>query len=206
LDSEAIKRLFDVALSAIGLIVVAPVLVVCIAAVKIDSPGPAFYRQVRVGRNGRSFKVSKLRTMSVDADAIGPAVSTSSDPRITRFGRLLRKYKLDELPQLFDVMIGNMSLVGPRPEVPKYVAVYPPATRDKVLSVRPGITDPAAVKFFDEAELLAQSADPERYYVDVILPQKLDLYVKYIESRTFLSDLRVLAETILTIGGRRRDQ
>jgi lipopolysaccharide/colanic/teichoic acid biosynthesis glycosyltransferase len=103
-------------------------------------------------------------------------------------------------------MIGNMSLVGPRPEVPKYVAVYPPAIRDKVLSVRPGITDPAAVKFFAEAELLAQSSDPERYYVDVILPQKLDLYVKYIESRTFLSDLRVLAETILTIGARRRDQ
>jgi len=166
------------------------------AWVRIDSPGPVFFRQQRVGRHGRLFRIHKLRTMHADAPAQGPAITAHADARVTRAGHWLRRYRIDELPQLIDVLTGHMSLVGPRPEVPRFVALYPPELRDKVLAVRPGITDPASLEFVDESELLAGSSDPEHVYVETILPRKLRRQVQYVERATWWSDLIVIARTL----------
>lgn len=196
------KRLFDLLLASVGLAVLAlPGLLVALL-IKLDSPGPVFFRQERVGRGGRRFRIHKLRTMRVDAERQGGQLTVGADARITRIGAWLRRSKLDELPQLIDVWVGDMSLVGPRPEVPRYVAFYPADLRDVVLSVRPGITDPASLRLADESALLAAAVDPEREYVDVILPAKLREAAAYAQQATLLSDLRTLWRTALLLVGR----
>lgn len=190
-----LKRTFDFLVSFFGLLLLSP-LILCIAVwVKCDSKGPIFYRQVRVGKGGREFKLLKFRSMRVGADRAGLLTLGDRDPRVTRSGFWLRKTKLDELPQLFNVLVGDMSLVGPRPEVPKYVALYTPEQRE-VLSVRPGITDTASVEMRNEAELMAQQADPEGYYVNVQIPLKIKLAKEYIAQQSLLSDLKLIVRTI----------
>ncbi len=190
-----LKRTFDFLASLFGLLLLSPV-ILCIAVwVKCDSKGPIFYRQVRVGKDGREFKLLKFRSMRMGADRAGLLTLGDRDPRITRSGFWLRKTKLDELPQLFNVLVGDMSLVGPRPEVPKYVALYTPEQRE-ILSVRPGITDAASVEMRNEAELMAQQADPEAYYVNVQIPMKIKLAKEYIAQQSFLSDLKLIVRTI----------
>jgi lipopolysaccharide/colanic/teichoic acid biosynthesis glycosyltransferase len=196
------KRLMDLLLAALGLVALAPVLLAAMAWIHLDSPGPLFFRQERVGRGGRVFRIHKLRTMFVDAAQRGPAVTELHDPRVTRAGRFLRHYRIDELPQLIDVIAGHMSLVGPRPELPRFVALYPPELRERVLAVRPGITDPAALEFADEAELMAGSAEPERTYVDVILPRKVRLQADYTQHANWASDLAVIARTLRMLAQR----
>jgi lipopolysaccharide/colanic/teichoic acid biosynthesis glycosyltransferase len=190
------KRVFDVLVSALGLLLIAPLLLLLAAAVKLDSPGPVFFRQLRVGRHGVPFRIHKFRTMRVDAEALGPQVTVGVDARITRVGHWLRGRRFDELPQLIDVLRGDMSLVGPRPEVPRYVEHYPAELKSRVLSVRPGITDPAALAFIDEAALLAAAADPEREYIEVVLPRKLARQAEYAAHATLGSDLGVIARTL----------
>ena len=190
-----LKRTFDFLASFFGLLLLSP-LILCIAVwVKCDSKGPIFYRQVRVGKDGREVKLFKFRSMRVGADRAGLLTLGDRDPRVTRSGFWLRKTKLDELPQLFNVLVGDMSLVGPRPEVPKYVALYTPEQRE-VLSVRPGITDTASLEMRNEAELMAQQADPEGYYVNVQIPLKIKLAKEYIAQQSFLSDLKLIVRTI----------
>ena len=197
------KRLFDLVLAGVALLLLSPLLLLIAVAIKLDSPGPVFYRQDRVGRGGQTFRIHKFRSMVEAAAQRGPQITVGADPRITRVGAVLRRHKLDELAQLFDVLQGTMSLVGPRPEVPRYVAMYPPALRDKVLSVRPGITDLASLEFRDEGELLARAADPEHEYVHVVMPRKLSLAVAYIERASLASDAGLLCRTLLVlIGGR----
>jgi lipopolysaccharide/colanic/teichoic acid biosynthesis glycosyltransferase len=164
--------------------------------IRLDSPGPVFFRQQRVGQHGRLFRIHKFRTMVADAPARGPAVTVGADPRITRAGGWLRRSKLDELPQLLDVLAGDMSIVGPRPEVPQYVALYPPDLRERVLAVRPGITDPVSLRFADESAVLAKSADPEREYREVVMPAKLREAAAYAASATLWSDLGVIGRTL----------
>lgn len=196
------KRLFDLAGAALGLLLLSPLLLGVAVWIKLDSPGPVFYRQPRVGRHGRVFHIHKFRTMGVGADQVGPAITVGEDARITRAGRALRDRRLDELPQLIDVLLGHMSLVGPRPEVPRYVALYPPALREQVLAVRPGLTDPASLAFRDEAALLARASDPEREYVEVILPAKLATAAAYAQRASVWSDLGVLARSVAVLLGR----
>jgi lipopolysaccharide/colanic/teichoic acid biosynthesis glycosyltransferase len=190
------KRLFDLLVACAGLVLLAPVLIAIAVAIKLDSAGPVFYRQQRVGRAGVPFRIHKFRSMAHDPGDRGPQITAGADPRITRVGAFLRRTKLDELAQLIDVLQGSMSLVGPRPEVPRYVALYPRELRDKVLSVRPGITDPVSLRFADEGALLARAADPEREYVEVVMPQKLAAAVAYVERATLGSDLRVIGLTL----------
>jgi lipopolysaccharide/colanic/teichoic acid biosynthesis glycosyltransferase len=190
------KRVFDLVAAALGLLLAAPVMAVIAVAIKCDSPGPVLFRQDRVGRGGRIFRIHKFRTMVVDAAVRGPALTVGDDTRITRVGHFLRRSKLDELPQLLDVLAGEMSVVGPRPELPQYVAFYPPTLRDRVLALRPGITDPASLAFADETALLARAADPEREYVQVILPRKLSAAADYAERSTLVTDLKVIAQTL----------
>lgn len=190
------KRALDLTLASLGLLVLAPLLVLVALAIKLDSPGPALFRQERVGRHGRPFRIHKFRTMVADAPSQGPAITVGEDARITRVGRWLRARRLDELPQLIDVLVGSMSLVGPRPEVPRYVALYPAALREAVLSVRPGLTDPASLARLDEAEQLARAADPEREYVEVLLPAKLEHAIAYARRATLASDLCVIGRTL----------
>ena len=197
------KRVFDIFFSALALLVVSPLLAALAVWVKLDSPGPVFFRQVRVGRFGREFSILKLRTMRIDAAAQELLqITVGADPRITRAGGFLRKYKLDELPQFLNVLAGDMSVVGPRPEVPKYVALYPPDIRDVVLSLRPGLTDPASLAYLDEATLLAESDQPERTYVEVILPAKLRYAVAYQQRRSLRLDLVIVWQTVLAVFGR----
>ena len=193
-------RALDVILGGLALVVASPFLLVAALVVRLSSRGGALFRQTRVGLHGREFEILKLRTMR--ATGTGPAVTTTADPRITRFGAWLRSSKLDELPQLVNVLRGEMSLVGPRPEVPEYVCGWPPEVRDVVLSVRPGITDPASVEFRREAEILAAVPDPEDYYLAVVVPRKLEMYVEYVRARSLTGDLRVLARTALATIGR----
>jgi lipopolysaccharide/colanic/teichoic acid biosynthesis glycosyltransferase len=194
-----LKRVFDFVFSALGLMLLSPLLL-CIAAwIKLDSPGPVFFRQQRVGHRGVLFGIHKFRTMAADAAQRGLQITVGDDVRITRAGRFLRRTKLDELPQLIDVLMGTMSLVGPRPEVPKYVAMYPAALRDKVLSVRPGITDPASLQYRDEGALLGAASSPieaERIYIEQIMPAKLNLAVGYVEGMTLTNDARLIFATI----------
>ncbi|MFM8767305.1 MAG: sugar transferase [Rubrivivax sp.] len=190
------KRIFDLLFSAVALLLTAPALGLIALAIRWDSAGPVLFRQERVGRGGRVFRIRKFRTLVVDAAARGPAITIGQDPRITRVGAWLRRTKLDELPQLVDVLLGDMSLVGPRPEVPQYVALYPADLRERVLSVRPGITDPVSLKLADEARVLAASADPERTYREELLQAKLREAVAYAEQASLWSDLRIIAATV----------
>jgi lipopolysaccharide/colanic/teichoic acid biosynthesis glycosyltransferase len=192
------KRLLDFCVAALGLLVLLPPLLLIAIAIKLDSPGPVFFRQTRVGREGVSFRIFKFRTMT-HGGTRGRQLTTANDTRITRVGRWLRASKLDELPQLIDVLRGTMSLVGPRPEVPKYVEHYPPHWRDRLLSVRPGITDFASVHYRDEGELLARADDPEKEYVEVILPLKLSYSLHYVDSPNIANDLRVIGLTLKTV-------
>ncbi|MGM9484143.1 sugar transferase [Roseateles sp. NT4] len=191
-----IKRLFDIVCAALGLLVLAPVLLLAAAWVKLDSPGPALFRQIRVGRFGVPFSIHKFRTMRVEP---GAAITVGADPRITRSGHFLRQTKLDELPQLWDVLRGAMSLVGPRPELPRYVELYPAELRERVLAVRPGITDPASLAFSHEAELLAAAADPEREYREVVMPAKLKLSADYAAQASLATDLRLILATLARV-------
>ena len=191
------KRAFDVAVSGVVLALLWPVLVVIAVLVRLDTPGPALFRQERVGLGGRTFRIHKFRTLRV-----GPAGAQNSpagDTRGTRVGAVLRRTKLDELPQLLDVFRGTMSLVGPRPEVPRYAALWPVEYRDGILSVRPGITDPASVAFRDEPERLAAVDDPEAFYVSVLLPEKARMYAEYVQTQSFAGDLRILARTAVAV-------
>ena len=189
------KRAFDLVLAACGLVLLAPLLAALAVWIKLDSPGPVFFRQERVGRGGTTFRIHKLRTMA-HTPLGGAQITVGDDRRITRAGRFVRHYKLDELVQLIDVLKGDMSLVGPRPEVPRYVAQYPAALRDKVLSVRPGITDMASIEYRDESELLARATDPEREYVEVVMPAKLRAAARYVDEMSLATDVRVLGSTL----------
>lgn len=193
------KRLFDVVASLAGLALLWPVLLLIAVVVRLDSPGPALFRQERVGRFGRPFWLLKFRSMAATPMASGPLLTAGRDPRITRAGHWLRATKLDELPQLVNVLKGDMSLVGPRPEVAKYVALYPDDVRDVILSVRPGITDEAAIRFRNESELLGAAADPERYYIEEILPGKLALYVDYARRATLRGDVGLILRTLAAL-------
>lgn len=190
------KRLFDGLFSAGTLLVLLPLLLAVAIWIKLDSPGPIFFRQVRIGRGGKPFKIFKFRSMRSDTQMFGPQLTVGDDTRITRAGTMIRKYKIDEFPQFINVVLGHMSLVGPRPEVPRYVALYPPAMRDVVLSVRPGITDLASIAYRDESSFLAQSADPERTYVEQVLPAKLALCERYVRERSFFGDLAIIGRSM----------
>lgn len=190
----ALRRLLDVTVAGVLLIALSPLLAVLALLVRATSPGPALFRQTRIGRNGRPFVLLKLRTMRADAACRGPAITAGADPRITRLGARLRHAKLDELPQLWNVLCGDMSLVGPRPELSRYVAGYTEAQR-AVLQTRPGLTDPASLAWADEAATLATFADPHRAYTEMVLPRKLALSLAYLERRTVWSDLAVVTRT-----------
>ena len=190
------KRIFDWLASGLGLLVLSPVLMALALWIKLDSPGPVFFRQERVGQGGRVFRIHKFRTMVSDAERRGLQITVGADARVTRVGQWLRKYKLDELPQLLDVWLGHMSLVGPRPEVPRYVACYPADVREVVLSVRPGITDRASIEFKDENEILGRAADPHLAYVNEVLPIKLRYYLAYVQSRSFWGDIGIIFATL----------
>lgn len=193
------KRLFDLIFAGLALVVLAPVLVVVAIWVRWDSPGTVFFRQTRVGRDGRLFRIYKFRTMHAHAEKAGPAITIGADTRITRSGSWLRRTKVDELPQFINVLRGDMSVVGPRPEVPAYVAMYPESMRGQVLSVRPGITDVASIEFRDESSLLGQSSDPEQAYVEQILPIKLRYATQYAQSHTLWGDLKIIARTVSAV-------
>jgi lipopolysaccharide/colanic/teichoic acid biosynthesis glycosyltransferase len=187
--------MFDVGMSAMLLILSAPLMVVVALATKLWSPGPVFYGGARIGRHGRPFRMWKFRTMIVDADTLGSSSTADDDARLTRPGRLLRKYKLDELPQLWNVLVGDMSLVGPRPQVAWAVARY--SEDEKILlTVRPGITDPASLRFANEGEILRGHPDPDAAYLELIHPEKMRLSVAYVKERSFARDLRILSETV----------
>lgn len=192
---RVLKRLMDIVVAGSALLLLGPLLLAIALWVRCDSAGGALFRQERVGRHGRHFTIYKFRTMRTGADKAGPAITVGEDARITRAGHWLRHSKLDELPQLFNVLTGDMSLVGPRPEVPRYVAMYPADLHDLVLSVRPGITDLASIAFRNESALLAQSTDPERTYVEDILPVKLDYAARYAQSPSLWQDLVILVRT-----------
>ncbi len=193
------KRLFDLLLSTLGLLLLAPLLLLIAALIKLDSPGPVMFRQERVGRFGRPFRIHKFRTMRHEPTGQGLQITVGADRRITRVGGFLRASKLDELPQLLDVWLGDMSLVGPRPEVPRYVAHYPAELRDKVLSVRPGITDIASIEYRDESAVLARAANPEHAYVHEVLPHKLALAARYVERSSLWLDVWLIWRTVVAI-------
>lgn len=190
------KRLFDWLASGLGLLVLSPLLLVLALWIRLDSPGPVFFRQERVGQGGRVFRIHKFRTMVSDAELRGLQITVGADARVTRVGQWLRKFKLDELPQLLDVWLGHMSLVGPRPEVPRYVACYPADVREVVLSVRPGITDRASIEFKDENEILGRAEDPHLAYVNEVLPVKQRYYMAYVQGRSFWGDIGIIFATL----------
>jgi lipopolysaccharide/colanic/teichoic acid biosynthesis glycosyltransferase len=193
------KRLFDLLLSSLGLLALAPLLLLIALLIKLDSPGPVMFRQERVGRYGQPFRIHKFRTMRHEPAGQGLQITVGADRRITRVGGFLRASKLDELPQLLDVWLGDMSLVGPRPEVPRYVAHYPADVRDKVLSVRPGITDIASIEYRDESAVLARAADPEHAYIHEVLPHKLALAAQYVDRSSVGLDLWLIWRTLVAI-------
>lgn len=193
-----IKRCFDIIFSLLGLILLLPLLLFIAFLIKIESKGTIFYLQTRVGQYNKDFKIFKFRTMYFGSDKKGLLTLGDSDPRITKVGYFLRKYKLDELPQLINVFLGTMSFVGPRPEVRKYVEFY--SEEDlKILLAKPGITDYASIKFRNEAELLKNSTDPEKFYIETILPEKIQLNRNYINSQSLVTDLKIILQTFLTI-------
>ena len=191
-------RFFDFVLSLVGLVILAPIFIVLAVWIKIDSMGPVFYKQIRVGQNGKDFGLFKFRSMVVDADKKGLITVGGRDPRITRSGYFIRKYKLDELPQLINVLVGDMSLVGPRPEVRKYVELYTDE-QQKVLSVKPGITDYASIEYMDENEILGKSTDPEKTYIEEIMPEKIKYNMKYIKNRSLIEYFKIIFLTVLKI-------
>jgi len=189
------KRAFDIVFALLLLLLLLPLLLVLGCGVAFTSSGGAFFRQVRVGRGGRDFRLLKFRTMRTGSEAKGQLTIGGRDPRVTAVGYWLRKTKLDELPQLWNVLVGDMSVVGPRPEVPKYVALYSPEQR-LVLNVRPGITGMASIDYIDENELLAKAADPERAYIKQVMPAKLALDLRYVHEQSFAMDLRIIMSTV----------
>jgi lipopolysaccharide/colanic/teichoic acid biosynthesis glycosyltransferase len=193
-----LKRFFDILFSAIGIILLAPLLVVLAMAIKKSSSGPVLYRGIRVGRDGKLFQMLKFRTMVANAEALGGSCTSDHDPRITSIGHRLRKYKLDELPQLFNVLRGEMSFVGPRPEVQQYVSMFSEEEK-QILRVRPGITDLATLWDSDEGALLAESSDPERTYLETIRPEKIRLQLEYVRERALLLDLRIVCSTVALV-------
>ena len=192
------KRLFDIVASGCGLLVLSPVFLVVAIWIKLDSHGPVFYRQVRVGYKNKDFQIFKFRSMRIGSDKGSLVTIGGRDPRITRSGYFIRKYKLDELPQLINVFVGDMSLVGPRPEVRHYVDFWT-SEQMHVLDVRPGITDPASIKFRNENELMGKSEDPEDDYINVIMQEKIKLYLEYVENASFLYDLKLIFKTFKVI-------
>lgn len=193
-----IKRIFDLFFSVFGIIILAPLFIIISILVILDSPGGIFYLQKRVGKNNKVFKLFKFRTMKIGSDKKGLLTVGNTDSRITQTGLWLRKYKLDELPQLFNVLIGEMSLVGPRPEVRKYVDMYSPEQL-QVLSVKPGITDNASIEYADENELLAGQSNPENYYINEVMPAKLKINLEYISKQSVSEDFRIILKTIYRI-------
>lgn len=193
-----VRRAFDIVASAGGLIVLSPLLLLVAVIIKATSSGEVLFRQQRVGLGGKPFKILKFRTMRTDAEKVGGQLTVGNDARITPVGRFLRAWKIDELPQLINVLKGDMSLVGPRPEVPRYVALYTPIQR-QVLAVRPGITDPASIAFRSESELMANHEDPERFYIDSIMPEKLRINLEYLQRRSILADIGVLLDTVKAV-------
>ncbi len=194
------KRVFDIVASLLALLLLAPFLVVIAFLVALTSPGGAFFRQERVGRGGVPFQLLKFRSMRPDSEAKGQITVGGRDPRITGVGYFLRRSKLDELPQLINVLLGDMSVVGPRPEVPRYVALYSAEQRN-VLNVRPGITSLASIAYIDENEVLGRSKDPERTYIEEVMPAKLTLDLRYVREQSLLLDLRIIGRTIARIAG-----
>jgi len=193
------KRGFDLFFSVIGLLFLTPVFLLIAIWIKLDSPGPVFFRQVRVGRFGEPFLIFKFRTMRADGDGKGKQITVRDDIRITHAGRFLRRYKFDELPQLLNVVKGEMSLVGPRPEVPRFVKLYPDGVREKVLSVPPGMTDYASIEYVDENALLADAVDPETVYIERVMPAKLRNYERYVTERSIGMDLKIILATLKAI-------
>ena len=196
------KRAFDILCVLIGLIILSPIFLICAILAKFQSPGPVFYRAQRIGRSGRIFLMYKFRTMVVNAESTGTSLTTYKDPRITQIGDFLRRTKLDELPQLFNVLKGDMSIIGPRPEAPVYVKYYTEEQR-RVLSVRPGITGSAQLENRNEELKLKGQSDPEEYYITQLLPEKLKIDLNYIENRSFVLDLKLIFKTIWTVMGSR---
>ena len=194
--NQAIKRIFDFLLSFFGIIILSPIFIIVSIAIKLDSKGSILFLQKRVGRYGKEFNIYKFRTMVTDAEKLGKQITVGKDNRITRVGAFLRKFKIDELPQLFNVLKGDMSLVGPRPEVPKYVALYNEEQR-KVLDIRPGITDMASLRYKDENDILGKVDNPEEYYINVIMKDKLNLNLEYIEKSNVFFDIYLILKTII---------
>lgn len=192
-----LKRIFDIILSLFGLIILLPFMLIIAILIKLDSKGPVFFKQVRVTKNAREFKIFKYRTMRVGSDKYSQ-ITVGKDNRITKVGDFLRKYKLDEIPQLINVLIGDMSLVGPRPEVPKYVALYTEEQRE-ILKVRAGITDYASIEFSNENDILANEADPEKAYIEKIMPRKIELNKKYLSEISVMTDIKIILLTIKKI-------
>lgn len=194
--NEIIKRIFDFLASLLGIIILSPILLIVAIAIKIDSKGKILFLQKRIGKNGIPFYIYKFRTMVSDAEKLGKQITVGKDNRITKVGAFLRKYKIDELPQLFNVLKGDMSLVGPRPEVPKYVDLYTESER-RVLEVRPGITDLASLRYKDENDILGKVDNPEEYYINVIMKDKLKLNLEYIEKSNLIFDISLIFKTII---------
>ncbi len=196
LVNKLLKRLMDILASGLGLIFLSPILIIICILIKASSEGAIFFKQVRVGKNMKNFEILKFRTMVPNAEKLGKQITIGEDKRITSVGKVLRKYKLDELPQLFNVFMGDMSLVGPRPEVPKYVKLYSEEQR-KVLDVKPGITDLASLRYKDENDILGKVDNPEEYYITVIMKDKLELNLEYIEKNNILIDIYLIIKTII---------
>lgn len=194
--NKAIKRIFDVICSSLGLIVLSPMLIIVTILIKKGSDGPVFFKQIRVGKNEKEFLILKFRTMVVDAEKLGKQITIGNDSRITKIGAFLRKYKLDELPQLINVFKGEMSLVGPRPEVPRYVKLYTEEQR-KVLKIKPGITDLASLRYKDENDLLGDKQDPEAFYINTVMPDKLSLNLEYMKRNNVIFDIYIIIKTIV---------
>lgn len=194
--NQGVKRIFDFLVSLLGIIILSPIFIIVSIAIKLDSKGNILFLQKRVGRYGKEFNIYKFRTMVTDAEKLGKQITIGKDNRITRVGAFLRKFKIDELPQLFNVLKGDMSLVGPRPEVPKYVSLYTEEQK-KVLNVRPGITDIASLRYKDENDILGKVDNPEEYYINVIMKDKLNLNLEYIEKSNIIFDIYLIVKTIL---------
>lgn len=192
------KRFFDITAGGLGLLLLSPLFLIIAIWIKLDSKGPVFYRQVRVGRNNKDFRIFKFRSMRVGSDKGSQVTIGGHDPRVTRSGYYIRKFKFDELPQLINVFVGDMSLVGPRPEVRHYVNYWTPEQMH-VLDVRPGITDPASIKYRNENELMEQAVDPEKYYIEVIMQEKIKLYIDYVSHHSFWGDIGLIFKTFFVI-------
>ncbi|WP_270565482.1 sugar transferase [Clostridium beijerinckii] len=194
--NKVVKRIFDLICSTLGLIVLSPIFIVIAIRIKTDSDGPVFFKQIRIGEKNKEFEILKFRTMVVDAEKLGRQITVGNDNRITKIGAFLRKYKLDELPQLINVFKGDMSLVGPRPEVPRYVNMYNEEQR-RVLEVKPGITDLASIRYRDENDLLGEAENPDDFYINTIMPDKLALNLEYINKNNIFLDIYIILKTIV---------